>query len=318
MIKEEKKLAEQIIRGNRLAIARAMTFIENERKEYTDLLDIIHSRIGKAYRLGITGPPGVGKSTLTNKIARLLRQEKFLVGIVAVDPTSPFTGGALLGDRIRMSDLTLDKGVYIRSMATRGSSGGLARKATEVADVLDAAGYDFIIYETIGVGQVELDIANAADSTIVIVVPEGGDVIQGLKSGLMEIGDIFIVNKSDRPGADRMEQDLDYVLHLRQATSSWNPKVLKTIANKGHGVSELWQEIQAHKNYMINEHLLEKKRDMRLRSRIKTLIQENLDTQFWNKERETLLTNYLKDKKKVLSPYKLAHQMLSELKVCVG
>jgi LAO/AO transport system kinase len=164
------------------------------------------------------------------------------------------------------------------------------------------------------VGQIELDIANAADSTIVMVVPEGGDVIQGLKSGLMEIGDIFIVNKSDRPGADRMEKDLEYVLHLREASSGWNPKVLKTIANKGQGVREVWQEIQAHRNYMINEHMLEKKRDMRLRIRIKTLIQEKLDTQFWNKERETLLTNYLRDKKRSLSPYKLANQLMSELK----
>lgn len=314
MTDQEKQLIVQIAAGNRLAIARAMTLVENDMQGCTNLIDTIHSKIGNAYRLGITGPPGVGKSTLVNKLTKILRQQQAYVGIIAVDPTSPFTGGALLGDRIRMNEFTLDKGVFIRSMATRGSSGGLARKATELADILDAAGYKFVIFETVGVGQVELDIVNAADTTIVIVVPEGGDTIQGLKSGLMEIGDIFVVNKADRLGADRMQKDLEYVLHLRENPVPWIPKVLKTNANKGLGIPDVWEEIKKHRDFLMEHRLLQDKRDQRLKLKIKTLIREDLESQFWNEEREEVLNSYLKKSKKILSPYKLVRQMLYDLK----
>jgi LAO/AO transport system kinase len=310
---QKNQLVKGILKNNRLSIARAMTKIENEDSDYISLLSEIYSEIGQAYRLGITGPPGSGKSTLTNNLTKKLREEGFKVGIIAVDPTSPFTGGAILGDRIRMNDLALDKGVFIRSMATRGSSGGLARQATELADVLDAAGFNFIIYETVGVGQVELDIAEAADTTIVLIVPESGDIIQSLKSGLMEIADVFVLNKSDRPGAERMKKDLEYVLHLREAEHNWHPKVYQTVANQGKGTEGLWDEIKRHRSFLESENILQEKRDKRLKNRIELIIRDRIALHFWNENRKKILKSYLETEKEKLSPYLLAEKMLEKL-----
>jgi LAO/AO transport system kinase len=197
------------------ALARAVSIVENHRDGYDDLMSVLHPKLGRARRLGVTGPPGAGKSTLMNLLIRDLRQQGLTVGVIAVDPTSPFTGGALLGDRVRMESVSLDPGVFIRSMATRGSLGGLSAVTAEVADVLDAFGFDRVLIETVGVGQIELDIARTADTTVVVLVPESGDSIQTLKAGVMEIADIFVVNKADRPGADRLRNDIELMLGLR-------------------------------------------------------------------------------------------------------
>jgi LAO/AO transport system kinase len=201
--------------GRPAALARAVSIVENHRRGFDALVSTLHARLGHARRIGITGPPGAGKSTITAQLVRAWRDAGLTVGVVAVDPTSPFSGGALLGDRIRMEDVALDPGVFIRSMATRGSLGGLASATRDVCDVLDAFGLDVILIETVGVGQSELDVARTADSTIVVLVPESGDSIQTLKAGVMEIADIFVVNKADRPGADRLRNDLELMLGLR-------------------------------------------------------------------------------------------------------
>jgi len=201
--------------GHRAALARAISIVENHRDGFDALLAVLHPRLGRARRIGITGPPGAGKSTITTSLVEAMRLDGLTVAVVAVDPTSPFTGGALLGDRIRMERVALDPGVYIRSMATRGSLGGLAAATRETCDVLDGFGFDRIIIETVGVGQSELDVARTADTSVVVLVPESGDSIQTLKAGVMEIADLFVVNKSDRPGADRLRGDIELMLGMR-------------------------------------------------------------------------------------------------------
>ncbi|NUS98224.1 MAG: methylmalonyl Co-A mutase-associated GTPase MeaB, partial [Gemmatimonadaceae bacterium] len=205
--------------GKPAALARVVSIVENRRAGFEAILATLHPKLGRAWRVGLTGPPGAGKSTLTMRLTSAYREAGKRVGVVAVDPTSPFTGGALLGDRIRMESVALDPGVFIRSMATRGSLGGLASATREVADVLDAFGIDVILIETVGVGQTELDIARTADTSIVVLVPESGDSIQTLKAGLMEIADIYVVNKADRPGADRLRNELELMLGLRAGSS---------------------------------------------------------------------------------------------------
>jgi len=292
-------------------IARAITHVENNTEISSQLLSELYSETGSAYRIGITGPPGSGKSSLTDKLIQNFREQGKTVAVIVIDPTSPFSGGAILGDRIRMIRHYNDKHVYIRSMASRSGHGGLAQATQEVGDILDAAGFDIILFETVGVGQVELDVIQTSDTVVVVLVPESGDDIQMMKAGLMEIADIFAINKSDRPGSNKLYISIMNMLSgTPHDETTWIPKVVKTVALKSDGVSELVDNIQEHRDYIRRTGMWAQKIVDRYAKQVKELILHKQNDVFWDKENCNILDKELtlshKDRK---SPQELAEKL---------
>jgi LAO/AO transport system kinase len=268
-------LVPRLLQRNPRALGRAISILEDGGTGQRELIRRVYGETGKARVIGITGPPGAGKSTLVDRLARRIRQRGETVGILAVDPTSPFTGGALLGDRIRMSALYTDPGVFIRSMATRGAMGGLARASRDAVDLLDAAGFDWILVETVGVGQDEVDVVRTVDTVAVVTVPGLGDDIQAIKAGILEIADVFVVNKADREGVEKTAKDLQMMLSIGEH-GDWLPPIVKTVAARDEGVDKLLAEIERHREYMVSSGEIERRRRSHLRLRVETILKERV------------------------------------------
>jgi LAO/AO transport system kinase len=305
------RLVEQMLKGENVSLSRVISLVENESSQVPEIMKLIAPHLGKAHCIGITGPPGVGKSTLVDKLTALMRKQSLKVGIIAVDPSSPFTGGAVLGDRIRMQQHYLDDGVFIRSMATRGSMGGLPQTASSVIKLLDAAGKNIILVETVGVGQSEIDIMEKTDTVLVILCPESGDAIQTMKAGLFEIADILVVNKSDHLGADNFVRDIQAMLQLRES-SWWNIPVVATEAINDVGTEELYQQIQLHHQALCEDGRLSQRRQLqRKQDFIKTLERKLTHKLLRLIEQDGQLSSYIERVGKgELDPYSAADEIL--------
>jgi len=268
-------LVEAVLAGDRRAVARAISMVEDGAEGLAELSSDLFGHTGRAYTIGLTGSPGVGKSTLAGELVRLARQRELSVAVLAIDPTSPFTGGALLGDRLRMQEHATDPGVFIRSMATRGHLGGMALAAPEAVRILDASGKDLVMVETVGVGQAEVDVAAATDTTLVVVSPGWGDAVQVAKAGILEIADVFVVNKSDREGAGAAARDLEQMIRMG-SVAEWTPPVVRTSAQRSEGIDELWEAMDRHRAHLEETGQLEQKRRDRLLREVEGLAGERL------------------------------------------
>ena len=305
-------LSARLLDGDRTALARLITWAENADRRFPAVLREIYGRVGRGFRIGITGPPGAGKSTLVNQLTILLRAEEKQVGILAVDPSSPFTGGALLGDRIRMEDRTLDRGVFIRSMASRDSHGGLARAAVDACDAMDAFGFEEILLETVGVGQAEYDVVAAADTTLVVLCPGAGDGIQAMKSGLLEVADVLVVNKADATGADRLAPALEEAVHVRTAGKDrWAPPVVSCSAGLGKDVERVVEAIHQHRSHLAEEGRLEQQRRERRVEQVERVVSERWHEAVWHEGgwRDRVRTLF----EGSVTPYDVASGILREL-----
>ena len=304
------------VNGDRGSLARLLSFIERGGDDARTIGRLTYPKSGNAYTVGITGAPGAGKSTLTSAVIGHLRAQDLNVAVLAIDPSSPFTGGAILGDRVRMQDHATDTGVFIRSMATRGHLGGLSLATTEAIRLLDAVGCPWILVETVGVGQVEVEIAGKADTTIVVVNPGWGDAVQANKAGLMEIADIFVINKADRKGADETRRDLEQMLDLSDlAHDAWRPPILQTTATSGEGVEELWDTVAQHREHSATTGLLQRRRSFRLREELREIVERRLEHRAREicsgNEWDALQTKVLENQ---LDPWTAADDMLKGIK----
>ncbi len=297
---------QSLLDGSGKALAAAISLVEDESSRAEALLEAIYPHTGSAYRIGITGPPGAGKSSLVDQLITRFRQSDRRVGVISVDPTSPFTGGALLGDRLRMGRHYRDRDVFIRSMATRGHSGGLASRSQEVGDLLDAAGFGVLLFETIGVGQIELDVMEAVDTTLVVLVPESGDDIQLMKAGIIEIADVFAINKADREGAGRLASLLEQMLAMKPDAGGWQVPVEKTSATRNEGLDELYGRLLEHHAHLQESGAGRRKQEQRYRRRVESQVASQVMGKFWTPARGHLLESRLE----AVSPYELARTIL--------
>ncbi|MCA8981430.1 MAG: methylmalonyl Co-A mutase-associated GTPase MeaB [Planctomycetes bacterium] len=311
-LEAKQNIVERLRSGDRRAVARLITWAEAGDPRFARALSMFYSSIGSAWRVGVTGPPGAGKSTLVNELAIAHRAAQKTVGILAVDPSSPFTGGALLGDRIRMEDRTSDPGVFIRSMASRDSHGGLARAAIDACDVMDAYGFDEVIVETVGVGQAEYDVVSAADTVLVVLCPGAGDGIQAMKSGLLEVADVLVVNKSDMPGADRLIVDLEEAVELRsrKPAGEWTVPVVACSAGRGQGIDAVLAAVEAHRAHLADGRLEARRGEMR-EGQVRRLVHEGLESELWHGH------GYAERSAEALesgaAPYDVAGEILAEI-----